>query len=187
MKASTKRILSMGFAALFFIAVLVVYSNFIRPELVKIEKQRALVISKETLFLNQQTAVEQVQKLINQFQGIAQLQEVVSLAMPREENVTAILNQLQAIAKNAQVTVVSFSVSPLPFEPTKQPLAKRLGTLELNLILQGPYDAIKNFLRFLETNVRVVNIENFRISPASSSGSSDSYILTIKAEAYYQE
>ncbi len=177
----------MGLAALFFIVALIVYSSFIRPELVKIQKQRALVVSKETLFANQQTAVEQVQKLISQFQGIAQLQENVSLAMPREESVTTVLNQLQAIAKNAQVGLVSFSVTPLPFEPTKQPLAKRLGTLELNLVLQGPYDSIKNFLRFLETNVRVINVRNFKVAPASSSGPSDSYILTIKAETYYQE
>jgi len=137
--------------------------------------------------LNQQMAVEQVQKLIGQFQGIVKLQEAVSLAVPTEEDVTTVLNQIQAIAKNAQANIVSFSVSPLPFEPTKQPLVKRLGVLDTNIVLQGSYESLKNFFRFFETNVRVANIQNFRIAPASSSGFSDSYVLTVKAEIYYQE
>lgn len=187
MKASTKRVLSIGLAFLFFIALLIVYGNFIRPELVKIGEKRAGVISKEILFNNQKAAVEGVQKLISQFQSTAQLQETVSLAVPREENVTQALNQLQAMAKNSQTGIVSFTVSPLPFEPTRQPLIKRLGVLELNLAVQGSYEALKSFLRYLETNVRVANIDNFRIAPANARESQDFYVLTLKAELYYQE
>ncbi len=187
MKSSTKRILSIGLSALFFIAIIIIYGNLIRPELDKINKKRSVVVSKENLFNNQKTAVEEVQKLINEFQSSAQIEETVSLAMPREENVTQILNQMQAIARNSQANVISFSIGGLAFEPSKQPLAKRLGTLELDISIQGNYEAIKGFSGLLETNVRLVNIQDFRIAPVSSAKPGEFYLLTIKAELYYQE
>lgn len=177
----------MGLAFLFFIAVLTVYLSLIRPELSVVDQKRALVISKEQVFNGQQVAVTQVQKLVSQFQGFSQLQDSVSMAMPTTEDVTSILDEIQAIAKNAQANLVSFVVSPLPFESTKQPLVKRLGSLELDFVVQGSYESIRNFVGFLETNVRVINVTSLEISPATSNGPSDSYILTTKAEAYYQE
>ncbi|MEK7086673.1 MAG: hypothetical protein AAB935_00245 [Patescibacteria group bacterium] len=186
MKPSTKRVLSIGLSGLFLIAVLIVYGNFIRPELVRIDKKRAAVLSKEALFNNQKTAVLGVQKLISQFQSVSRLQETVSLAMPLDENVTQALNQLQAIGKNSQASVVSFAINPLSFEPTREPLVKRLGVLETDLVLQGSYESLKSFLKYLETNVRVANVKNFRIGPGSSQ-SQDFYSLVLKAEMYYQE
>lgn len=187
MKSSTKRILSIGLSALFFVAIIILYVNFIQPELGRVDKKRSVVVSKETLFNNQKTAVEGVQKLINDFQSSAQIEETVSLAMPREENVTQILNQMQAIARNSQANIISFSIGTLAFEPSKQPLAKRLGTLELDIAVQGNYEAIKMFLGLLETNVRLINVQDFRISPVNSTKQEGLYLLTIKAELYYQE
>ncbi len=187
MKASTKRILSIGLSGLFFLAIILVYINLIRPELSAIEKKRSLVVSKETLFNNQVKAVDEVQKLISEFQSTARLQETVSLAMPLHENVTEALNQLQAIARNSQTNITSFSLTPLALEPGRQPLAKRLGTLELAIAVQGSYEGLKNFVKSLETNVRVTNINNFRIAPINLVSTQDFYVLNLKAEMYHQE
>lgn len=188
MKTSTKRILSIGFAALCLVAAAIVYGGLIRPELGIISEKRGEVVSKETLFNNQKTAVSEVQGLIAQFQSIARLQENVSLAVPIGESSTEALNQWQSIVKLSGVSVRSFSLKPISFQPSKQPLAKRLGILEMNTTIEGSYEAVKNFLRFLETNVRVANVRSFSITPVVGAGAlGERYSLVLAVEMYYQE
>lgn len=187
MKTSTKRILSIGLAGLFFIGTLIVYASFIKPEAGKVSEARSLTASKENLFNNQRLAVEEVQKLIGQFQSIAKLEETVSLAMPRGESITQALNQLQAIVRSSKVNLKAFTINPGTFEPSRQPLAKRLGSIKINVTVEGSYENIKNFLWSLETNVRVANIASFVMSPLSGGGAQDLYSLTALVEIYYQE
>lgn len=189
MRASTKRISSIGFAGVFFIGTLMVYANLIKPEMKNIEERRSLVVSKETLFANQLSAVQQVQNLISQFQSFGKVQETVILAVPLKENTTQVLNQIRAIVGNSRVMLDSFSVKTLAFEPSRQPLAKRLGTLEVNLTARGAYDALKSFLRLLETNVRVTNVRKMRIDPVGSETGvfQDLYETTLTVEVFYQE
>ncbi len=186
MKTSTKRILSIALAALLFVGILVVYASLIKPELAKIDEKRALVVSKESLFASESSAVNQVQDLIGQFQSIVALQETVSLALPQEENVTGILNQIQSIASLSNVSLNSFSVRPLAFKPTKQPLVRRLGSLEIVFAVTGGYENLKQFLKSLETNVRISNITSFRFFPMVNPLISG-YSLNLTVETFYQE
>lgn len=187
MKSSTKRVLSIGLSFLFFIGILLVYVNLISPELTKVQKKRALVLSKEALFANQKSAVEGVQKIINQFQSISRLQETVSLALPLKENTTQALNQLEAISRNSRANIASFDIEPLALSSSKEPIVKRLGSLELNLNIRGSYEALKDFLRFLETNVRLTNVQYLHFVAGASNKDQDSYDLNLKAEMFYQE
>ncbi len=186
MKTSTKRILSIALAGLFFVGILVVYTSLIRPELTKIGGKRALLVSKETLFSNEQNAVTQVETLLGQFQNLAELQDTVSLALPLSANVTGALNQIQSIAKLSGVSVASFSVKPLAFAASKEPLVKRMGSFELNLSVAGSYDNLKTFVKSLETNVRIMNVTNMRLAPLST-GAGDNLNLTLTVDVYYQE
>jgi Tfp pilus assembly protein PilO len=185
MKTSTKRILSIGFAGLFFIGTLVVYASFLKPALDKVLEQRSVIVSKTMLFNNQRSAVSQVQKLVSQFQSIAKLQEAVSLAMPMSENTTDALNQIQAITRSAQVNLKSISIAAGSFEPSRQPLVKRLGSLSVNATVEGGYENIKKFLAALETNVRVANIRTFSL--ALVPGPAELYSLNLTVDIYYQE
>jgi Tfp pilus assembly protein PilO len=185
MKTSTKRILSIALSGLFFVGIIVVYSGLIRPELAKINEKRALLISKETLFNNEQSAVNQVEKLLGEFQNLTDLQSAVSLALPLGANVTDALSQIQSIARLSSVTVSSFSIKPLALTASKQPLVKRLGSLEVSLAVAGSYDNLKNFVRSLETNVRVSNAINWRLAP--SAGAGDNMNLDLTVDIYYQE
>lgn len=190
MKTSTKRILSIGLAGLLLIGTLVVYVSFIKPEMDNISEQRSLTLSKETLFTNQKTAVQGVQKLIAQFQSITSIQQDINLEMPIGPNTTQALNQIEAIASLNQVSINSLSIKAEPFLPSRQPLAKRLGTLTANLGLIGSYNNLKAFLRGLETNVRVANVQNLTVTPIGSSGnniSQGNYSLILTVEIYYQE
>ncbi|KKU91675.1 MAG: hypothetical protein UY23_C0001G0281 [Candidatus Jorgensenbacteria bacterium GW2011_GWA1_48_11] len=186
MKTSTKRILSIGLAGLLLVGTLVVYVSFIKPEIDVIAQERSLAVSKANLFSDQKAAVQGVQKLIAQFQSITSIQQDVNLEMPIGANTTQALNQIQSVTRLNQVNLNSLSIKAESFLPSRQPLAKRLGTLTVNMAVTGAYDNIKGFLRALETNVRVANTKTFTISPVSGLNQNN-YSLTLSVEIYYQE
>ena len=106
--------------------------------------------------------------------------------MPIGANTTQALNQIQSVTRLNQVNLNSLSIKAESFLPSRQPLAKRLGTLTVNMAVTGAYDNIKGFLRALETNVRVANTKTFTISPVSGLNQNN-YSLTLSVEIYYQE
>lgn len=188
MKTSTKRILSIGFAALCLIAAFIVYGSLIRPELGIVADKRDKNASQENLFENQKAAVASVQQLLTQFKSFPKLQENVSLAMPVGESTTEALNQWQAIVRTSNVGVRSFSLKPLALQPASknEPLTKRLGILEMNTTVDGSYEGIKSFLRYLETNIRIANTKSISVTPIIGS-LGDRYSLALTVEMYYQE
>jgi len=186
MKASTKRVLSIFFAALLFIAAVFVYSSLIRPEFDRISAKRAVVSAKGDVFENQKSAVDQVKNVISQSQGMESVRETVSLAVPEDPDTTGILRQLSAIASANQVTFTSFSIETPTPPKGKDFLVKQLAPVKMQMSVYGPYEGIKGFLRGIETNVRVAVVESAEIRPLSSGGG-ELYALNLKVEFYYQK
>lgn len=193
MKPSTKRILSIAFAGLFFIAALVVYGNLIRPKMTEVNEKRALAFSKETFLRNQQSSVAQIQNLIGQMQGTEKARTSIGLAMPEGTNVTQALSQLNAIARDKQVEFLNFSVGQgnIRPKPSSGLLLRRVAEMDMGISVLGFYDNVKSFLEGVETNVRVSNVKKFSFAPLPKQGSGSTggglYSLGINLKMYYQE
>jgi len=186
MRASTKRILSVTVAAIFLIATLVVYLNFIQPEIDEISERRALVASKENLLGNQERAVTEVQDLIAQFKNIAAVQETAGFAMPDDPETIGALRQLEAIARASGATLSSLDFKVIiPRSSAAESFIKKLGIVEVNMTIEGNYEALKKFLQFFETSVRVANVKEFTFQPAGPQRGADK--LVVSGEIYYQE
>ena len=193
MKSSTKRALSILFSVFFLIATLVVYTNLIQPEIDSASSLQSLVASKNNAYQVQKNAVAQVSKLIGQFQNASALQQSLSLAMPVGPGVTDALNQWYTISENSQASVQSLDikVNNALSSASSQPLAKKMGTIVVNLNVVGTYDSIKQFLNSLESNTRVINVISFDLKPVgqtqSSSSGSAIYSLQLTVDTFYQE
>ncbi len=186
MKASTKRILSIFFAALLFIGAIFVYTNLIKPEFERISEKRGEVIAKSDVFESQKAAVDQVKNVISQSQGMESIRETVSLAVPEDPDTTGILRQLSALASANQVSFNSFSVETPAPPRTKNFLVKQLASVKLQTSVFGSYEGLKGFLRGIETNVRVASIESAEIKPLAAGGG-ELYSLNLKVEFFYQK
>lgn len=195
MRVSTKRILSIMLAILFFIGAFVVYLKLIKPEIDVINEKRGVALSKSNLLSNQSEIVNQVQTLIGQFQNVARLQETIALAVPSGDDAIDALRQIEAISRNANthISSIDFKRESAPSvqqssRTKKAPtfFTKRLSVLNVALSVEGTsYEDIKRFVSQLETSVRVANITDLRFSPASGRDTKDSLSLTV--EMYYQE
>ena len=191
MKPSTKRVLSIAFAATFLIAALVVYGTFISPEMATLNDVRSEVASKQNLYTTQKNAVSQVQDLVAKFQNSASLQKTVSLIIPDNPNITNALNQLSVVARNNQVQIFSLSVKPTELQSETQVLVKRVGVLSVIISATGSYEGLKGFLQSVETNVRLANVQSFELSPPqgleAQQVSQGSYTMKLNVDIYYQE
>jgi Tfp pilus assembly protein PilO len=190
MRASSKRALSIGIAALFLIGALVVYGTLIQPTFTDIEKMRAELNVSQTLFDNQKSATEQVSKAFSDMKNAAKTREVISQALPVGPNITLALHQIESTIRANKVTIDALTIRAVSPEPNKKILAKRLGRLELNFSASGGYGPVRDFIKNLETNIRVINITNFEFTPISSRDkvtSEELYTIQIVAEMYYQE
>lgn len=181
MRTSTKRILSILLSSLFFIAFIVVVTSLVKPEFEQVMESRGEFYSKKKVFEDQQEAVGKVEQLIQETKSFDQLRQTVSLAVPLEKQIPDILNQLNAISRISNVSIISFKSNLQAFEEGSSQLARRLGIIRIELAVSGDYGNLKNFLRFLESNVRVFNVKSFIISR----GIRQQFLVQV--ETYYQE
>ncbi len=180
--------LSILLSGLFLIGLLVVITSLIVPEFQNVSSRRAVLYSQQTALQNQTRAVNDVERLIQEFQGFERVRETVTLAMPKSEDIPYALWQVGTLARTAGVTLSSFDSSPKAFTTSREPLARRLGTLEVTVVASGTYDAVKQFMGYLETNVRVFNVQGFDMTPTGSSiGGAPGYQIAVNFDTYFQE
>ncbi len=193
MSASTKRALSLILSAGLVVASLFIYATLISPEYAEVKNLRGEFFSKSDLLNSQKTSIDQVRKLIAQYQGVAKLGESLSLALPEDESVSSIMSQINAISQASGLTIQSVGINYLPAKQATVKLtsAKGIGSLKLDLKLAGSYSALKNFLQSLETNIRIMDMQSLKIESVQSiaqskAGTQDLFNFTLSVNTYYQ-
>jgi Tfp pilus assembly protein PilO len=129
--------------------------------------------------------VNRAQKLFEEYGGISNLQDTLSKALPVEEDVPSIINQLQGIANARGVVIDSLDLNLLPVSSKEQSDALRaVGKVEIDMTVLGKYDGIKQYLDGLETNVRIMDVKDLTID--GGAGDTDILKYEIVITAYYQ-
>ena len=189
MRVSTKRILSILVGLAFLLGALFVYLGLIRGEMTATEKVRSLLASKEALLTNQGRAVDQVKELLNEFKNFARLEDTVDRAVPNGASTISALRQLEAVARASGAIIAGLDFStPTPSSrgaPGAASVVKRLRTLEMKVRADGSYENLKQFIKLLETSVRVANVTRLNYTPGGTPNSTDS--VSLEVEMYYQE
>ncbi|MDO8557529.1 MAG: hypothetical protein Q7R98_03680 [Candidatus Jorgensenbacteria bacterium] len=192
MRASTKRILSIGLAGVFFLGAFLTYSWFIQGEMQTVNEKRAELGTKEALFKNQNDAIGQVQSAFSQFQNAQDVKKKVELAIPSGVDTISALRQIEAISNRTGVTLTSLGFKEAASRPAPSTFFKKIGVLEVTLGAAGSYEALRQFLQLFETNARIVNVQEFKYQSALGQGNGQQRAggpeqMDIKVEMYYQE
>jgi Tfp pilus assembly protein PilO len=184
MKASTQRFFGL-IASLFLFAVTIfVYAFLLRPAYDDVNKLRGELAAQSDALDEEQKIVAQVKDLLSRYQGIANFDQTISLSLPKREAYPTLVNQLDAIAKGSGIFLDSINLTTLPaVVPQGGKIGPSLSTLQLNLRLIGPYAGFKDFIKKLETNVRLMDIVRFSITPTLVGGN---YTYVLVVNTYYQ-
>jgi len=125
-----------------------------------------------------------VDRLLAEFSSVSSIQRNISLALPAEEEVPGVINQLQGIAKLSGVVIESLDIELLPIRPVVEgELIEPVGKLRITIGLLGNYEGIKSYLSLVETNIRVIDVSSIRVD-----GGTESSVLkyNIVVDTYYQ-
>lgn len=104
--------------------------------------------------------------------------------LPSEPEVGELLIDIDMLSAKAGVKLASITFSEASSPRSKDEVAP-LGIEEvmLNFAVSGPYSNIRDFLVFVERNLRIIDV----VSIAFTGAEKDDFTFTIQAKAYYQQ
>ena len=189
MKPSTKRLVSLVGALVMVFAALIIYFNLTVPEYGNANTIRADVLSRQQLVTEQKGAIDQVQKLIADYQGKGAVQDVVSLSLPLKLDQSGVLHQIQSMASLNKLSLQSLSISA----PVAQnaggvqsaAVIRPIGNMTFQVRVIGTYGDFQNFLQNLETNIRIFDVRSISVDPLAKPNQ-DFYGFDLAIITYYQ-
>jgi Tfp pilus assembly protein PilO len=171
-----------------FVVAIFVYSTFVVPEYSNVNSLRGEEQAKQQTLDEQRVILDKVSSLLTRYQSIPKLGEVVSIALPADEDVAGAFQQLYTIASASGITIQQFSVNASTnLKPTEEGAAavRSIGTAQVNLYLTGTYESFKTFIEAAERNMRIMDVTNIKIQPASRT-SGNIFLFNLTINAYYQ-
>lgn len=198
MKQTTKRFVSVVAGLMLLVGALLIYLNFIRPAREEIQTIKTQILSKESFIKTQQSTVTQVEKLIKDYQAEEgqQLQDVVSQMLPLEPDIAGALAQVSGILENNGLasTSLAFSITTPRVQAAGRGevrtgtagLVRPLSTMRVNAKFAGSYEKFKEFLKMIETNIRVFSIESINVVPPQDRRETI-YTYTVVLATYFQK
>src|SRR3989344_6467378 len=197
MRASTKRMLSFLIAFLLLLGAIMVYAILITPSYEEIQRKRGAIVSGTAVFEEQKRVICRIRELLDRYTGNSSLQDTLSLSLPDEPFISQIVGNAYGLAAVNKMFLTSAESDILPFVAAQagQTTIKNLGTVKLNIGLEGNYADFKKFLSQIETNVRIMDIKEINVNTASGDkGSIDKgniepsyYSYDLSLDAYYQD
>lgn len=197
MKQSVKRLISMVVSLIFLVGAFVLFFYFVQPAYQDMLDLKSQLGNLEVLRAEQEVIFKNLQGLISTYNESQEVREIVSLALPLNPSVAEFVAQINGLAINNNLTAQFYSISPI-LEPVISEEDRRqegkeksitnvkpVNTISFSARLSGSYSDFKNFLKQLETNVRVFDIKTISIQPASQENS-DLYFYDLTVETYYQ-
>lgn len=163
------------------VSSLVIYFELIQPAYDDVKKVRGERASQQALLDAEKATIKQVQNLIGVYDSQSKAQETISSVLPLTDDAAGALVQLYGLAQNSNLALqgISVSVSGVQSVPASASdsqtaqaqvnpqdfLRKPIGTVTLQLKVNSSYEAFKNFLSLVETNIRIFDVKSLGIQP----------------------
>ncbi len=185
MKPAAQRLVGILVGMALVIGSLVVFSSLVVPQYKKIQELRGERQALSGLLAEEREAVDAVQRLIRQYDSVADLRNTLAITLPNEEETASMVNQFQGIASSNGILMDSLAVRPLAIEPTKMAdIVRPVAPLRVSMTLVGNYESLKGYLAALETNVRIMDVKSIKVENANSTAGP--YRYQVEVDTYYQ-
>lgn len=188
MKSSTKRLLALFSSAALILVSLIIYATFLQPEYANVQKLRGELKSRTDFYDAQSQAIDYVNNLYGKNKvDIQQIQNDLTLALPDQGEVASVVYQIQNIGALNNISINSINLATLPIQQSKSDnsLVKSYGTLRATLKISGSYPSFKEFLNFLENNIRTMDARTLRVYQTDTTNK-NIFDFELVVDTYYQ-
>ena len=168
------------------IAAVVVYSRLVSPSYNDVQLLRDKKEATQKLLQEQKGAIDEATRVLNEYQGLTQIQDNISMVLPSKEEVPSIINQLQGLARinNLDIESLSLQYPPLKTVPADS-LVQPLGTVRVTMRLSGDYRNLRPYLEDVETNIRLIDVYSINVEGGGIPGKTG-LVYSIVLDTYYQ-
>ncbi len=176
--------LSQTTGLIFLVGVLISGLGVFQISSIPSQRQKIGVAEGGLLALRQKS--EKLSGILSEIKTIGSNLEVVRGALPAADDVPALIMQLEQISKTSGVTVqhLGFGEGKAVVEKAEEGAGVR--KISVTVVVTGSYASLQTFLRNLEGASRVVNVTNFRFSPAQQKEGEEAVLsVTLGVEAFY--
>lgn len=180
---------------LIFVAV-VVFLDL--PRIQNILDLRIKIDSEKEKLSEKQLLLAKIEKLEKKYEEAEESLKKVNYILPSSQEIPNLIVQLEALALEGGLVLESIQFSEVKEVTQARAEAVRTATketqsvdykiLSIELSLKGTYSAFKNFLKLVEENIRLMDINSISLSPESLEEEMEAPIfdLNIKINTYYQ-
>jgi len=199
MKQTSKRLASILIAIFFVIVAIIVLFDWIEPEYANMMTIKAQLLGEQAFLSSEQQAATQVKNLVSSYQTQSQspVASTIALAIPPNQDLAGALAQIYGLAEANGLTVSGIGISAPSLQDVQGASStatiQPIKTISFQISAAGSYEALKNFLSGLETNVRIFDLKSFSMTGAASSGgksssasSQDFFNYSFSVVTYYQ-
>jgi len=184
MNPALKRLIAVTLSLTFFLGAIGVFSALIVPASGDIQELRGQRDALTALLSEESARIEAVRRLFQEFGSVTELHETLEKALPTEEEVPNVINQLQGIAKASGVSIETLDINlPAIKARSSDDFIRPLGEVQVTFTLRGDYESIKAYLDAIETNVRIMDVQRLGLQGGTES---DTLSYNIIINAYYQ-
>ncbi len=191
MKETSKRNISLIIVILIFGVALVVFFSLSWPNLTKVFDLNSQLNETKKEYTNQSQAVQLAKSVIEQYKNLNDVNQAVSLIMPKTDELYNVIVQLNKISESSGLSIQDLSLKEENSSATQkqQGLIKPAKILTLNITLLGNYESFKTWLEAIETNMRLMDIKSISFSGTTLSEkttTSNFFTFKVSLDIYYQ-
>lgn len=187
MRASSKRTLSILASLVLLVGAVFIYSSLIKPAYLEIKSLRSQTATRIDIIGENQSYINKIQNLLNEYQNASQLQAAITVLLPDEQNLAQSLNQINGLIGISGLSPDRISVNQLAIRPSLgSSIVKSIGTLRFEVKILGNYQNFKSFLQKLETNIGIFDVVSVKVEPPGRGTSTGIFNYTAVIDSYYQ-
>lgn len=169
---------------LLFGASVVVFTSLIRPEFDLIQQTRGRRAAGLQALERARTVGQVIGNLRTAYESMTEFQQSVSNSLPNGEAVPLFLNQIQGLAGLNKLALNSISFQPQTVEPSADKIVWPTKTIRVTIQAEGRYQNLKEFLRDVETNIRLTDVRSLKLRSVQSRP--DIFTFDAVVDTYYQ-
>ncbi len=177
MKESEKRTISIIIILALFIGAAIVFFTMTWPMFDQVLKDNKNLALAKAEYQKQAEAVRLAKTIVDQYKNLTDVNQMISLTMPRSEELYNAIVQLNKISEDSGLSIQSIALQKISSATTassktssasSQSLLKSPQQVALTLSLNGTYESFKTWLEAVETNIRLMDITNISFSGAKT-------------------
>lgn len=154
----------------------------VMPQYDSIKIFRETVAAREALFTERSAIISRIQELERQAEARQADIDRLATFMPQGKQMDEIVSSLEKVAANSgmQLTVITTSEAGTA-------TAEDQKRIFVSIDLTGTYPNLINFLKSLEQSLRLYDVSEIVVSPATVAGLGNNLNFALKMHAYYLE